>query len=233
MLIALFISIFILINVCQVIEVYAYIIKGSQSESSGRQLIGLANLMQYVARIAYVIVLLCLSLAFEVYNARFEILLIIVLSFSMSAVVSYFLSCSLSFQCFFNKLISPFSKYSYPNVVVPCVIVKMSNVKIDRHFLLAFFSSILLGLAFVLPFVVASTYPNYRMIATYSGQFLNFFATAIIFSSIEPKIFSELDNKKFNESSKLCDSAISTVYAKVSSQVLLSLLIGILYVWVI
>jgi hypothetical protein len=87
----------------------------------------------------------------------------------------------------------------------------------------------MLGVALVLPFVVAIKYPDFRMMATYLGQFVNFFATALTFSYIEPRLFSELDDSQNNEK-QLSNIGKNILYSKFLALIVVAIIILMLFI---
>lgn len=208
---------------CQVLEVYAYFIKGTTSNIYNRQLVGLANWIQYVARINYVFVLFLISYTFEVLNMGTTALKLISLSFFLAFTVSFLMILNIKARLLVKKLIFPLVYFSYRELIDFSVNFQVHNVKPSKPMWISLLSSTLLGLAFILPFILASKFPEYRMMATYSGQFLNFLASAIIFSMLEPIMYKELDKEKNN--GIVCQSASSIILAKLISQALISIFV--------
>lgn len=207
------------IVICQLLESYAYYLKGTNHPDFNRQLVGLANWVQYVARINYVIVLFLLSYTFEVLNNSSEAIHSIVIGFAISFVLSLTVLLSSRFRRVLNFFLSPLIYFTYKDLISFSVGISFSDFKFRKSFFISLISSILLGVAFVLPFLLASNYPSYRMMATYSGQFVNFFATAMTIAMLEPIIYKELDKGFYD--GHICNSAKNVILAKMSSQIIL------------
>jgi hypothetical protein len=215
--------ILICIVMCQTFEVYAYFLKGTNDVKYNRQLVGLANWIQYVARINYVLVLFLLSYSFEVLGTGAEILSVIGYAFLFSFCITVTLVYLDKFRRIIHVALRPLIYFTYRDLCHINVSFEFSYVKVNKAMVISFISSMLLGLAFVLPFIMAKLYPDYRMMATYSGQILNFAASAIIFSMLEPIMFKELDKQCFN--GLVCPTASSVIVAKSLSQLLIFIML--------
>lgn len=213
----------LLIILCQVLEVYAYFIKGMNSGIYGRQLVGLANWIQYVARINYVFVLFLISYSFEVLGVGSHILEVISISFFTSFVISISLIYFKSPRNLIHKLLYFLIRYTYRDLVKISINFDKNAINLSWSMFTSFISSMLLGLAFIMPFVLAEKYPDYRMMAIYSGQALNFLASAIIFSMLEPRMYKELDSNVTE--GVVCSTASGIIAAKSFSQLVMCLLI--------
>ncbi|PKH05308.1 hypothetical protein [Moritella sp. Urea-trap-13] len=215
--IVLSILVFFLISISQVIEMHAYTLKGVHSEIYARQFLGLANWMQYLARIIYVFVLMLLSFMFEFLNLGDGILPLVMGAFVFSFILSILFFTYQSFRDKIVFLLRPVAAFSYPELKNMKINVTINDASFDRVFFYTVFSTWLIGLAFILPFFIAIRYPEFRMMATYTGQALNFVATAVIFSRIEPKIFQELDQTVFS-GDNVCSSIQSLLKARMYAQ---------------
>lgn len=231
-----FLIVIILVTLTQIIEIYAYFVKGAASAAKGRQLIGLANWIQYFARILYVIVLLLLTFIFEVLNYSSLIIPSVAFAFFLSFIFSICLCLSNKALYGLQLLLQPLIRYTYPELINMEITVDQSKIKFNKTFYLSLLTSFLIGIAFIVPFYLAHKFPEYRMMATYSGQFLNFFATAIIFSIIEPKMYIELDSSDSNLNTEnglnyvVCSSAISIINAKILSQIMIVIAVILLVI---
>ncbi len=221
----LFIGSFFAILLCNVVESYAYIIKGYILKGNERKTIGLASWIQYCARILYVFVLLFLSALYEFFGFRQQILYLLLWSTMISLVAVGCVFYSIRFRYFVNLIVRPLVKFTYPDLIKERFPINVSNFSIKtKIFVVSFVSSFMLGMALILPFVVAIKYPEYRMMATYIGQFINFFATALTFSYIEPKLFSELDSCT-NNTSDFSEIGKNILYSKFLSLIFVNLII--------
>lgn len=222
----LYVIVLLMVCMSQLLEIYAYLLKGVKTKGVGRQLIGLANWIQYVARIMYVFVLLVLSYMFEVVGLGDEILKVILVSFVISFILSIMLCIVSSFRSMFRVSLIPLTVFTYPSLKNLSIELNNKTTVLNFEFFLSLFSSWLIGLAFVLPFTIAAKFPELRMMATYSGQVLNFIATAIVFSKIEPRIFKELDYEEA-ENNEVCCAAVSVIITKIIAQFLVAVSVGI------
>lgn len=220
------ICIVICIVICQVLEVYAYFLKGMTNDKYSRQLVGLANWIQYVARINYVIVLFLISYSFEVLDMGTRALQLITFSFFISFIMSTSLIIFKKPRVLLHYLLTPLIYFAYKELIKVSVDLDKKQITFNKSMVISFIASLLLGFAFVLPFILAERFPEYRMMATYSGQFLNFFASAIIFSMLEPIMYKELDTKSVP--GIICESATGVIISKTVAQLFLAILIFIL-----
>lgn len=220
------ICIVICIVICQVLEVYAYFLKGMTNDKYSRQLVGLANWIQYVARINYVIVLFLISYSFEVLDMGTRALQLITFSFFISFITSTSLIIFKKPRVLLHYLLTPLIYFAYKELIKVSVDLDKKQITFNKSMVISFIASLLLGFAFVLPFILAERFPEYRMMATYSGQFLNFFASAIIFSMLEPIMYKELDTKSVP--GIICESATGVIISKTFAQLFLAILIFIL-----
>lgn len=221
-------SSFIAIVLCNTIEAYAYIIKGYVLKGSARKSIGLASWIQYCARILYVFVLLFLSALFEFYGYTLQILNLILYSMMASVLSVGLVLFSSYYRTIIRLMLYPLVKLSYPDLVNEKFDIGQCKLQINnRVFFISFSCSFLLGCALITPFFIAINHPEYRMMATYFGQFLNFFATALTFSYIEPKLFYELDGSMI-EDKNLSAIGGNILYSKFVSLVFVCLFVFML-----
>lgn len=214
------------IALMQLIEIYTVFIKGLNGTVGVRQVLALANIIQYAARIMYLAALVGLTILFEVYHLSTEILWLLLLGFTLGGLASLLLCVSGRIKRLVDLLFLPIVNYSFPGLKSIFAQPRqnqsffvLENTK-TKVFLFAAISSTVIGAAAILPFCFAMIAPEYRMLATYSGQILNFSATTLLFLVVEPHLFRHLDDSK-NDAPGLCKTAEEIILAKMVSQVLL------------
>ena len=210
----------------QLTEIYAVFIKGLNVTVGVRQVLALANIIQYAARIMYLAALVGLTTLFEVHHLSTEILWLLLLGFTLGGLASLLLCVSGRIKRLVDLLFMPIVNFSFPDLKdifsqprPNQSIFVLENTK-TKVFLFTAISSTLIGAAAILPFCFAIIAPEYRMLATYSGQILNFSATTLIFMLVEPHLFRHLDDSK-NDAPGLCKTAEEIIFAKMVSQILL------------
>lgn len=212
----------------QTIEIYTVFIKGLNETVGVRQILALANIIQYAARIMYLFALFGLTLLFEVKHLTTEILWILLAGFALGGIGSIAICISAAAKRAMDLFFLPIVKFSFPDLK-PIFQKSQSRQTIfetrnftTKVFFSANLSSTLIGAAAILPFCIAMITPEYRMLATYSGQILNFTATTVLFLFVEPSLFKHLDNAS-NEEPGICQTAKEIICAKMVSQVFLVL----------
>ena len=173
---------------CQTILVRTHYSPENQTEFQA-----LAGLVQYLSRIFIVIAIFLLSALTEAAHEPPNFGLIFGASSSI-AVVLYLLTMSSeryhdalriltkAFVVFSFRKLSDQSYWQPVNFSQPTKITATSC-----------FSNAILLVAAVLPFYIATSFPQYRMTSVYAGQLLNFFATAIVLAVQDPLAMRLLD----------------------------------------
>lgn len=227
MVVAYFVFVSILVIASQLLEIYSYILKGIKIDGYSRQLIGYAGFIHYFGRIIYVVVLMILSYLFEVENVRSDMNYIFLFSFLTSLAFVFCVLNNNDIYYFFQRFVRLLSFFSYRNIKEPKFHKVEFSITCNRVFIFSYFSSFCITLAFVAPFIAAQIYPEYRMLATYSGQAMNFAATAIVLAVIEPVLFNELDSQK-KEFNGMSETAVLIINAKICSLFSMVAVMGVL-----
>ena len=219
------------IAIMQIVEIYVIFIKGNHGVSGTRQILAYANVVQYFARIMYILALFGLTVLLEVYGLSFEILLIVFIGFVVGLFGSLILCVWGSSILVLNFIFAPIIIFAFPSLqerLREPVKQKMNfggGIPMNKISFATLIASTLIGLAAIVPFLVAIIASDYRMIATYFGQLLNFGATLLLFLIVDPILFRGLDEASPEELG-LSKVGHDIIISKLASQVVLVLILA-------
>lgn len=152
------------------------------------EILAMANLVQYIARISNVVVIFVLSFAFETGRLTVDVALVFLLA-SFLGLVSVFGLIRLKPFCnFVTVCLRPLLYFSFRNISNKHVwreigFFRMGSIKLAG---ISTLTNLLIVIAMFVPFGIASHYPEMRMTSVYFGQLINFFATLLVFGMQDP-----------------------------------------------
>ena len=214
------IAIIVLIAFAQCTDVFAYSIKGMQG-TAGRQAIGLANLLNFVSRIFYMSAIVIISVLFEIYHLGDALLTIVGIGFFCSAIFCSLLALFPVFMRWYRLIFYPIYILSYKDLRNSLPNIVRKKPEMNRSTILSFFVSVILGLAYIFPVWLAMHFSEMRMLASYSGQVLNFVATALALALLEPTLYYHLDQARSSLDGDVSKVAVDIIFGKIFSQVAL------------
>ena len=184
------------------------------------EILAMANLVQYIARISNVVVIFALSFAFETGRLATDVAVIFLISSLLGMFVVFFLIRSSQFCNLVTFCLRPVLYLSFKEISKKTIWRNVGSVHL-RSLKLATISTstnALIVIAMFVPFGIASYYPEMRMTSVYTGQLVNFFATLLVFAIQDPVSMRLVDNGSLEE----VGSAL--LYGRVFSYFLASLL---------
>jgi hypothetical protein len=184
------------------------------------EVLAMAALVQYFARISNVIVIFALSYAFESNNLTVDISLIFFTSsllgmFLVFAMIRSERFCNCITWCLRPALYFSFKSRSGKNIWHAMGPIKLELIKLAS---LSMLTNFIIVLAMFIPFGIASRYPEVRMTSVYFGQLMNFFATLLVFGFQDPISMRTVDGGRH------ADVGAALIYGRVASYFLASLI---------
>lgn len=211
-----------LLTVSYVLDFHSIYIRSHNSAKKIGEFLALANLVQYLSRILIVITIFIISILTETKHKNIDFSLI----FSLAS----FLATILLIIIIHNEKIANMICI----IIKPAIILSFRNIanqqywriftrKIKMSLMISSFSVNSLALtASFLPFLIAEFIPQYRMTSVYAGQLLNFCATAIVLTMLDPKAMRLLSTGSADEARS------SILLGRITSHVLASFVLGIM-----
>lgn len=198
-----------------------YIRTHNRSEMIG-EFLALANLVQYLSRILIVISVFCISILTETNHKPINFYVIFSVASICSNIVSILLMKSERAADLLCTLVKPAIILSFRNIADQKY-WRTSNVQKKISLIISSFTVNTLALiASFLPFIIAENIPQYRMTSVYAGQLLNFFATAIVLTMLEPKAMRLLSTGAADQ------ARASILLGRIISHTLASVAFGVL-----
>ena len=177
-------------------DLHGYYIKTSKYPLKQAQVIALGNWVVYVARILNVVFATTLGFLFEL-QLSIRLSEVFFIGFLLAFMVSIFYLASPLVERGLNFLLGIIIYRPFPELQGIQFWRKVS-FGIGSRVLSMFVSANFIYLALILPFLMAKLFPEFRMTAVFIGQFMNFIATAILLSYVEPKIMYSFDTNEPN-----------------------------------
>lgn len=203
-----------------VVDGYAVFLRVAGVEGLG-EILAMANLVQYIARISNVVVIFALSLAFETKKLLIEPAVIFLVASVLGMCLVYVLIRSRAFCNLVTWGLRPVLHFSFRTVSKKFVWRKVEGLHAGSRKLVAIsaLTNLLIVLALFVPFGIASFYPEMRMTSVYVGQLINFFATLLVFAIQDPVSMRLVDGGVFDKAGS------ALLYGRVISYFLASLLL--------
>ena len=203
-----------------VVDGYAVFLRVAGVDGLG-EILAMANLVQYIARISNVVVIFALSLAFETKKLLIEPSLIFLVASILGMFFVFVLIRSKRFCNLVTLVLRPVLYLSFRNASQKFVWRKVDTLREGALKLAAIsaLTNLLIVLAMFVPFGIASFYPEMRMTSVYVGQLINFFATLLVFAIQDPVSMRLVDGGVFNKVGS------GLLYGRVMSYFLASILL--------
>lgn len=183
------------------------------------EILAMANLVQYIARISNVVVIFALSFAFETGRLTVEVALVFLIASLLGMLVVFLLIRSRQFCDVLTLCLRPVLYFSFRNISRSYVWRDVGALKAKTLKLVAIsiLTNLLIILAMFVPFGIASYYPEMRMTSVYLGQLINFFATLLVFAIQDPVSMRLVDGGVLEEvgSALLYGRVISYFFASI------------------
>ena len=195
-----------------VMDGYAVFLRVAGAQGLG-EVLAMANLVQYIARISNVLVIFVLSFAFETGRLSSNVALIFLLASALGLVFTFALVRFRGFCDLVTNILRPVLHLSFRSIARNYVWrqVGFPRAKSLKLVLVSACTNALIVFAMYVPFGIASYYPEMRMTSVYFGQLINFFATLVVFSVQDPISMRLVDSGQFD------DVGSSLIYGRVIS----------------
>jgi hypothetical protein len=183
-----------------VMDGYAVFLRVAGARGLG-EVLAMANLVQYIARISNVLVIFVLSFAFETGRLSSDVALIFLLASALGLVFTFALVRSRGFCNLVTNALRPVLHLSFRSIARNYVWrqVGFPRTKSFKLVLVSACTNALIIFAMYVPFGIASHYPDMRMTSVYFGQLINFFATLVVFSVQDPISMRLVDSGEFDD----------------------------------
>ena len=183
-----------------VLDGYAVFLRVTQVEGLA-EILAMANLVQYMARISNIIVIFILSYAFETQRLSVNVALLFFISSVFGMLFVFILIRSKSFCNLITFVLRPVLYFSFKNISGKYIwrdigFLKLKSIKLA---MVSATTNLLIVIAMFVPFGIASHYPEMRMTSVYAGQMMNFFATLLVFSIQDPISMRRVDGGAHEE----------------------------------
>ncbi len=172
---------------------HSILVRSHEATEKKAELLALSNLVQYFARIITVISIFVISALTEGAHIQIDSARIFAGSSLCAVIVFLLIIGSQRFANGIVTLIKPAVMLSFPALANQTYWTKLPPDQQIRLTVASFVTNFLLLLAAFLPFLIASTVPQYRMTSVYAGQLLNFGASAIVLTIQDPHAMRMLD----------------------------------------
>lgn len=182
-----------LIAISAVLELKSNYIRASVSFFGKSRYLGYVGWVQYQARLFVMGAVALVTMLFEARGFS-DIKDFVLLSSGSSLILMLLYAFSLKFSRVADLLLRPMSSINYREESGQQYWRKISFFDasyVGYPFVIYF----LLGVSVYVPFVLAAEIPEFRMTFAISGQLLNFLATVLLISVIEPRYLSKVDSK--------------------------------------
>jgi hypothetical protein len=181
----------LLIALSAVLELKSNYVRAAVSSFGKARYLGYVGWVQYQARL---FIMAAVSLVTVVFEARgfLDIQVFVLFSTGVSLILMFGYFYSRKFAALFDRLDRPMSMLNYREESANCYWRPMSFGRV-QHIYFPFIVYFLLGVSVYVPFVLAAEFPQFRMTFAISGQLLNFFATVLMISVIEPRYLARVD----------------------------------------
>lgn len=177
----------------QIFDVYATMIRAKVNVEGSTQVLGVANWVQYIARIMNMLSVFSISFLLEKKIATIGVPALFMYSM-IASLVAAFVVAKLKFVAPIMRFLQLIGfagvfgvtgrqKYWW----------KINFIYFSR---VTFFSAVvalLINSALIIPFVLSVRYPDFRMTLAYTGQLFNFLASIIAFTYLDRIFFRALD----------------------------------------
>lgn len=165
------------------------------------EILAMANLVQYIARISNVLVIFILSFAFETGWLALDVSFIFLAASAFGIIFVLLLIASRRFCDLTTFFLRPLLYFSFREKSAQYVWRKLGFVRVGSLKLLAIstLTNSLIVLAMFIPFGIASHFPEMRMTSVYVGQLVNFFATLLVFAIQDPVSMRLVDGGVLDE----------------------------------
>lgn len=189
------------------------------------EVLAMANLVQYIARISNVVVIFALSFAFETGRLSTDVSFIFLLASLAGMFLVFLLIRSKGFCNLITLGMRPVLYFSFREISGRRIWRKVGTFKTHslKLALISTLTNTLIVVAMFVPFGLASHYPEMRMTSVYVGQLINFFATLLVFAVQDPVSMRLVDNDVLDE------VGAALLYGRVFSYFLASCLFAIIF----
>jgi hypothetical protein len=183
----------LLIAISAVLELKSNYIRASVSFFGKSRYLGYVGWVQYQARLLVMGAVALVTTLFEAKGFS-NIKEFVLFSSGASLILMLFYAFSPGFSRVADALFRPMSSVNYREESGQQYWRKISFFGAS-HVGYPFIIYFLLGVSVYVPFVLAAEIPEFRMTFAISGQLLNFLATVLLISVIEPRYLSKVDSK--------------------------------------
>lgn len=177
-----------------IFDLGAQYVRASINKINKSELFAVSNWVQYQARILNMLSVVSLSYYFEKGGMKGEIKTIFYYALSFSFGIGLLYITNRKFFSALSSILFVTNRVIFKNVGTNDYFFK-AKISLNKYFYYSLIVNILLYMAMIVPFVLASLKPDIRMTLAYSGQLLNFMGTIINYTLIEPGFYRAVDER--------------------------------------